>query len=139
MEARRPFTDPLSVSLAGLALAALAAGSFAVGVARKMSLPRPVDGATVVAMPPTDSPPPLPRLSSLDVAQADEAAAAAKAAALARLLAPVRVTPAREIGPEPLPPALAAAQVAEDAAATGATQAEPPPAPAPPVEQVPVY
>ena len=140
MEARRPFSDPFSVSLAGLALVALAAISFGAGLTRKMNLPGRVDGATVVALPPTEAPPPpLPKLARLDAEHAAQASAAAKAAALAALLAPIRVTPAKQVGPEPLPPALAVAEVAEDAAATGATQAEPPQAPVLQLEEPPAY
>lgn len=54
----RPFTGPISVTLAALTLLALAAASFTSGLTRQMRLPRPVNTAQVVVMPPKEAPPP---------------------------------------------------------------------------------
>jgi hypothetical protein len=59
MPPTRPFTDPTSVSLAGIALLILAAASFTSSLSHQLRQPRPDDSATVVVVEPKDA-----RLSS---------------------------------------------------------------------------
>ena len=137
MDAPRPFTDPISVSLAGLALLALATGSFTNALTRKLNLPRPVEGAAVVVLPPSDAPPPspIPALASLEAAEPapkPRARPRPPRAELEPMPTPLQIAPAPS-------PATAAPEIAEDAAATGATQSEPLAPPAPPPEEIPAY
>jgi len=143
MEARRPFTDPISVSLAGLAILALALASFATGLVRTLQLPRAVETANVVVMPPSDAPPPLPRPA---LAQLEPALAPKPRPKLAPPTEPTEAAPEppQFAAPPPsLPPAPmspSTAEVADDAAATGlttATPAQPPPQEDTPAEAAP--
>jgi hypothetical protein len=59
MDQDRPFSGPLSVSLAGLTLLAIAGWSFASGLSHELRVPRSqANSATVVVMPPKAAPPP---------------------------------------------------------------------------------
>ena len=138
MESPRPFTDPLTVGLAGVTLLALAAGSFTNALAHKLNLPSAVEGAEVVVLPPSDAPPPLPvpALANLETA-----------APAPKPKAEPQPAPAAEPEPRPatpqivplVPPAADAHEIAEDAAATGATHSEQPEPTAPPPEEAPAY
>ena len=56
----RPLTSPAAVSFAAVALLAVAAASFTSALTRQLRLPRPVNTAKVVVMPPKEAPPPGP-------------------------------------------------------------------------------
>lgn len=56
----RPFTSPAAVTFAAFALIAVAAASFTSSLTRQLRLPRPVDTAKVVVMPPQEAPQPGP-------------------------------------------------------------------------------
>jgi hypothetical protein len=59
MDQDRPFSGPLSVSLAGLTLLAIAGWSFGSGLSHELRVPRSeANAATVVVMPPKPAPPP---------------------------------------------------------------------------------
>lgn len=117
METPRPFTDSLSVSLAVLALLAVALASFTNALTRQLRVPGEVGAATVVALPLTDTPPPLP-LQAL--ARAEPAAKPAPKPRPAPRTAPQDEVAAPELETTPPPPpALAAPQEAVEAAATG--------------------
>ena len=56
----RPLTSPAAVSVAAVALLVMAGASFTTGLTRQLRLPRPVNTAKVVVMPPKESPQPGP-------------------------------------------------------------------------------
>jgi hypothetical protein len=131
MDMARPFSGPVSVTIAGLTLVALAAGSFAASLWRQLEQPRPDASAKVVVIAPTEPP-----VATTTLALATPAAQApAKAAPAPR---PVRAAPDVETPMQPIEPALAPnVDTAVDAAATGDTQREPSPESKP--EVVPPY
>jgi hypothetical protein len=115
MDTPRPFSGPISVSLAALTLLALAVASFTSGLTRQMRLPRPVNTAQVVVMPRKEAPPPIP-IGALAYTAPAELPAPVK---------PRRHTPPAATETPPTPPpasALAAADTAGDAAAVVSTE-----------------
>ncbi|CAN7414823.1 hypothetical protein LJR225_002654 [Phenylobacterium sp. LjRoot225] len=132
MDTARPFSGPISVTLAGLILVALAVASFTASLWRQLDLPRPDRGAKVVVVS-SQAPPP---------------AAAPLAVMTPTVAAPVTVPPPRRVRAAPdvappvelVAPALAPeTDAAVDAAATGDTQLAPPPPAEPAPELVPPY
>jgi hypothetical protein len=118
MDTSRPFSGPISVTLAALTLLALAAASFTSGLTRQMRLPRPVNTAQVVVMPPKATPPPTP-IGALAYTAPAELPAPVK---------PRRHTPPAATETPPTPPsetpagALAATDSAGEAAAVVSTE-----------------
>lgn len=55
----RPLTSPAVVGCAAVGLLAVAAASFTSGLTRQLRLPRPVNTARVVVMPPKEAPAPV--------------------------------------------------------------------------------
>jgi hypothetical protein len=131
MDAQRPFSGPVSVSVAGLTLLALSAASFTSGLTRQVRLQRSVGAealahmaaaqpkpapniqvATLAEAPPLQPPPQAPRKSARrhrHARSASEAAVSADAAAVEPLQppsAPGSATPSRGgASDQPAPPA----------------------------------
>jgi hypothetical protein len=140
MASERPFSDPISVGVAGAGLLAIAAASFASGLSHQLRAP-PAETVTaqVVVMParPDLGPPPSASLAYLD-AIAPPAPAPKPAAQPHRHVRAPMAEPDTVGSPLDIAPAAAAgAATAQgvDAAATSATASAPapaPPSPAPP-------
>jgi hypothetical protein len=129
MNPARPFSGPISVSVAGLTLLALSAASFTSGLSHQMRAPRPNTSAKVVVITPAPAPTPI----VFAPATQGEPAAPAVAAPHRRLRPPT--TPEVEPTPTSAPPvvaAIAAPEAAIDAAAITPIEAPSDPQPTPP-------
>jgi hypothetical protein len=113
MDAQRPFSGPVSVSVAGLALFAISAASFASGLTRHARLQRSV-GAEALAHMVAAQPKPAPNVQVATLAEADP------------------VQPQPPVSPKPAHRhhhARAASEAAANASATAIEPLQPPSAP----------